>query len=118
MSTAGYIYYNYSAKQIQIQNENELTWIAVLKINQIVQWNKERTADAKVISSDPLFISGIEEWLINKNNKSLTADITLNFLPFKKDMVMKKLFSLQLMLIIYYHLDQIYLSWIKKLPIK
>ena len=83
--TAGYFYYNYSAKQIQIRNENELTWIAVLKINQIVQWNKERTADAKVISSDPLFISGIEEWLINKNNKSLTADIRTKLSAFQKE---------------------------------
>lgn len=73
----GYFYYNHSAKILQQEKENELKAIAELKINQIVDWHKERIADAKVISQSPFIIDAIKDWLKNQNNKHLENEISI-----------------------------------------
>lgn len=75
LGVGGIIYYSYSAGQIRTEKENELKAIAELKISQLVQWYKERTADAKVISLSPLFSNGIEKWLQDKSNKKNEQNI-------------------------------------------
>lgn len=71
----GHYYFNYSAKQIRGDKENDLKAIAELKISQLVEWHKERTADAIVLSHSPFFIKEVEEWLKNKKDKTRTLDI-------------------------------------------
>ena len=73
--TGGYFYYNYSANQIRAEELKDLTAIAQLKINQIVQWHKERDADAEVISNGPFFLNAIQKWLQIKNDKASTTYI-------------------------------------------
>ena len=75
LSLGGYFYYNYSAKQIRTEKENDLLAITKLKNNQIVQWRKERIADAKIITNSRFFANGIEEWLIDRNLNQLNDDI-------------------------------------------
>ncbi|MDP3912894.1 MAG: PAS domain S-box protein [Bacteroidota bacterium] len=71
----GYFYYSHSYRQLRTEKENDLKAIAELKIDQLVQWNKERTANAKVISLSPLFSNGVEKWLLDKRNKKNELNI-------------------------------------------
>ena len=75
LSIGGYFYYNYSAKQMRTEKENDLQGITTLKSNQLVQWQKERIADAKMITDSRFFANGIEEWLNNRDIKQLNTDI-------------------------------------------
>ncbi len=67
--TGGYFYYNYSANRIHADGVKDLTAIAQLKINQIVQWHKERDADAEIISNGSFLLDAVQKWLQNKNDK-------------------------------------------------
>ncbi|MCL5992031.1 MAG: PAS domain S-box protein [Bacteroidetes bacterium] len=71
----GYIFYNYEATRISEEKHQELKAIADLKIDQIVQWHKERTGDAIGLSKSPLAIMAIQELLVNPNNTSLRKAI-------------------------------------------
>lgn len=75
LATGGYFYYNTSTRQIRTEKENDLIAITTLKNNQLIQWRKERIADAKIITDSRFFTNGIEDWLINKKSKQLSADI-------------------------------------------
>ncbi len=75
LGAGGHFYFSHSVRQLRLEKENDLKAITELKINQLVQWHKERIADAKVISESPFFEKGIEEWLENKFSKPLKADI-------------------------------------------
>ncbi len=75
IAMGGYFYYNYSAKHIRTEKENDLQGITTLKSNQLVQWQKERIADVRLITESRFFANGIEEWLKNRNIKQLNADI-------------------------------------------
>lgn len=75
LSTGGYFYYSYSTQHIRNEKINNLKAITILKCNEIVQWRKERIADAKTITESQFFIHGIEEWLANKDSKTHNADI-------------------------------------------
>ncbi len=75
IATGGYFYYNYSAKHIRTEKENDLQGITSLKNNQLVQWREQRMADAKMITDSRFFANGIEEWLNNRNIKQLNTDI-------------------------------------------
>ncbi|HAG16570.1 MAG TPA: hypothetical protein DCG69_08625, partial [Bacteroidales bacterium] len=65
--SGGYLYYGYSARQIRAEKGEELKAIAELKISQLVQWKKERTTDAKQMSTAPVLSKWLEEWLQEKN---------------------------------------------------
>ncbi len=75
IATGGYFYYNYSARHIRTEKENDLQGITSLKNNQLVQWREQRMADAKMITDSRFFANGIEEWLNNRNIKQLNTDI-------------------------------------------
>ena len=70
-----YKYYEYSTKLIIEDKGNKIRVIAELKIKQLVQWRKERSADAIVIAQSPFFGSGVNEWLDDRNNLELKRDI-------------------------------------------
>lgn len=75
LGTGGYFYYSYLAGQLRAEKEIELKAIAELKTEQLVQWHKERIADAKVISESPFFSKGVEDWLDKRISKQLEEDI-------------------------------------------
>jgi PAS domain S-box-containing protein len=76
---AGYFYYQYQVAYITKQKEAELAAIVDLKVNQIVAWRQERTADANVIFHDRFFAAKVEDWLQGVKNPALKDEI-LNYL--------------------------------------
>lgn len=72
----GYYYYRYEENRIRNEKYNELQAIARLKIDQIVQWKKDRTADTKSAAKSPIFIKAVEQLLQNKSNTVLKNDLT------------------------------------------
>jgi PAS domain S-box-containing protein len=81
--TGGYIYYRYEEKKIRSEKYNELKAIAELKINQITQWQKERTGNANSISKSPFFSLAIHHYLRDKH-RSLSDSNVLNWLLYVK----------------------------------
>jgi PAS domain S-box-containing protein len=75
----GYFYYQYQVAYITKQKEAELATIVDLKVNQIVAWRQERTADANVIFHDRFFAAKVEDWLHGVKNPALKKEI-LNYL--------------------------------------
>jgi signal transduction histidine kinase len=59
----GYFYYDYQRAYLKEAKINELAAIADLKINQIVDWRKERLADATTIMGDHFFAARVKDWL-------------------------------------------------------
>jgi PAS domain S-box-containing protein len=69
----GYLYYTHTAGQLETEKANELKAIAELKIDQLVQWNKERTVDASTVSMSPFIIDAVEDLKQNyKNDKTIS----------------------------------------------
>jgi PAS domain S-box-containing protein len=68
----GAYYYYSQKKRIFKEQENSLSAIASLKINQISNWHKERLGDATVISLDKPLIISIEQFFSGKNKKIKT----------------------------------------------
>ena len=72
----GIFYYESQKNKIFTEQENNLSAIASLKINQILSWRNERIEDATVISHDKPLIRSIEHFLKdgNKEGKSELFD--------------------------------------------
>src|SRR5664280_616930 len=72
----GIFYYESQKNKIFTEQENNLSAIALLKINQILNWRNERIEDATVISHDKPLIRSIEHFLKdgNKEGKSELFD--------------------------------------------
>ena len=64
--TAGYSYYRIYEKQYRAGIEQQLSSIASLKVNQIVQWRKERLGDAEVLYMNAEF-SGLVNRYVNNH---------------------------------------------------
>jgi PAS domain S-box-containing protein len=71
----GHAYYRYEEKKIRSEKYNELKAIAGLKINQIVQWRKDRFGDASSAAQNYFFSKELEKYLSSKNNPVLKKDI-------------------------------------------
>jgi len=59
----GYIYYSNYEKNYRAQVEHQLSSIADLKIGELVQWRKERLADANLLYKNPAFSSVVQRYL-------------------------------------------------------
>ena len=72
----GIYYYEFQKDKIFTEQENNLSAIAALKINQILSWHNERIEDATVISNDKPLIRSVENFFNggNKDNKSEVSD--------------------------------------------
>jgi len=80
-----YFYLKNTSQSIQKAKEDDLQTVAELKIDQIVLWHKERTADSEVLSKSRLFIKGVFDWLKNKNDKLLLKNILESLTTFKNE---------------------------------
>jgi PAS domain S-box-containing protein len=65
---SGFFYYNNYKKQFRNEIENQLSSIASLKVNQILQWRKERLIDANDFYKNAEF-SGLVKRCINSKNE-------------------------------------------------
>ncbi len=70
-----YFYFSYESKSIRASKHREIQAIAEMKIQQLIQWHKDRTADVIVISQSPFFQDKIKEWIGNRNNLSLKKEL-------------------------------------------
>ncbi len=77
--TTGYFYYKYQLAYLTKEKQGELAAIVDLKVNQIVAWRQERTADANVILNDRFFATKVEDWLRGAKEPGLREEI-LNYL--------------------------------------
>jgi PAS domain S-box-containing protein len=75
IATSGFLFYRHQENSLREEKHNELKAIAELKIKQLVQWRKERKADARTIANGPFFIRRVEQWLFNKTNIALKKNI-------------------------------------------
>lgn len=62
----GYEYNKYEEKRILKENAKDLKVIAESKINQIIQWKKERLFDATTVSNSPLFRVSVRKFVEEK----------------------------------------------------
>lgn len=69
LCTAGYLLFRYEKKNITSDKHNELAAISQLKVDQIVNWRKERLGDANAIFYNKSFTNNIKQYLggINRN---------------------------------------------------
>ena len=65
--TVGYSYYKNYEKQYRSETQYQLSSIALLKVNQIVQWRKERLIDAEGFHQNAEF-SGLVKRFVNNQN--------------------------------------------------
>ncbi|MBA4309593.1 MAG: hypothetical protein C0425_04585 [Chlorobiaceae bacterium] len=72
-----YKYYEYSTKIIIEDRGNQLRTISELKIKQLIQWRKDRSSEAIVVSKSPFFERGIREWLDDRSKLELKRDIEI-----------------------------------------
>ncbi len=73
--TTGYFYYKYQVAYLTKEKQGELAAIVDLKVNQIVAWRQERTADADVILNDQFFAAKVEDWLGGAKEPALKEEI-------------------------------------------
>ncbi len=68
-ATAGYLLFSYQKKNITRDKHDELAAISQLKVDQIVNWRKERLGDANSIFYNKSFTNYIKQYLggINRN---------------------------------------------------
>ncbi|MCX6901517.1 MAG: PAS domain S-box protein [Verrucomicrobia bacterium] len=53
--TVGYLYYRHYEKQYRVEEEHQLSAIAELKVDELVQWRKERMTDGAIFLKNPSF---------------------------------------------------------------
>ena len=68
IATGGYTYYRYQAEEIKKNKYKDLENTAHLKMQQIIQWHKERMSEVVFFSENPNFISYISRMLNNEQD--------------------------------------------------
>mgnify|MGYP002638941143 FL=1 len=72
----GFIYFRSQVDLVRERKNTEFAAISKLKIDQLVQWQKERNGDVMSVSRSPLLTSAVERFLVNKNNNKLKETIS------------------------------------------
>ncbi len=60
---AGFLFYQTQQRRLKSEAENYLAAIADLKVNQIVQWRRERIADGRLFLNNPPILKTVEAFL-------------------------------------------------------
>jgi len=71
---AYFTYRNYE-KNYRAEIENELSSVTDLKVNQLVQWRKERLGDANIFYKNDLFSTIVKRFIQNKNDRDAKTGI-------------------------------------------
>jgi PAS domain S-box-containing protein len=69
-------FYNQQDQTIRQRKYKELQSITMLKVDQILQWRQERLTDAKMNSTSPFFVQGIDDWLNSPGDPKLKAQLS------------------------------------------
>jgi len=75
LTIAGYSYYRNYAKNYRIAVENQLSAIADLKVDELVQWRKERLGDAAVFYGNAAFSSLIRRYFEKPNDTEASGQL-------------------------------------------
>ena len=71
----GIFYYLTQRNRLIEEQQNDLTAISQLKINQIISWHKERLGDAEVIRDNSLIFNPIAAFVRDNSNDNLKTEI-------------------------------------------
>ncbi|MDP3148791.1 MAG: PAS domain S-box protein [Ignavibacteria bacterium] len=66
--TSGYLYYRIYEKNYRTEIEHQLSSIALLKVDQIIQWRLERLGDAEVFYKNTEFSGLVKRYINNPND--------------------------------------------------
>jgi len=75
IGAAGYFYYNAQKEYITNGKQNDLITIANLKLEQIINWRKERVADARVIQNNLLIAHHVQQFLQNQSSSEMREEV-------------------------------------------
>ena len=64
----GYFFYEHQKKTIKQEKKDQLNAVVDLKVQQIINWRKERIGDAMIIFENQFLLSGIHQWLENPSD--------------------------------------------------
>ncbi|MEW5957601.1 MAG: PAS domain S-box protein [Chloroflexota bacterium] len=65
IAAAGYLYYRHYEQQYRLEVERQLSTIAALKVDELVQWRNERLGDAAVLYQNPAFTTLVQQYFEN-----------------------------------------------------
>ena len=71
----GYLAYRNYEKNYRTEVENQLSIVADLKVNQLVQWRKERLGDGQVFYKNDLFSATVKRYIQNRNDHDAKTGI-------------------------------------------
>ena len=72
---AGYLYYKNQLINFKKDKQENISAIADLKVNQIVEWRRERIGDASIVQDNPLIAPSIQQYLNNPDAPKIKEDI-------------------------------------------
>ena len=75
ISITGFYIYNNQKAEIKSKIYSDLSSISKSKLEQIIEWRKDRLSDAYKIVSNQSFIYDVQKWLSNKNEKEIKQRI-------------------------------------------
>jgi PAS domain S-box-containing protein len=73
--TAGYLYYHNYEKQYRTEVEHQLSAIAELKTDELVEWRKERLGDANIFYKNGVFSNLVNCYFENQNKAEVAKEI-------------------------------------------
>jgi len=65
IAISGYLSYRNFEQEFRLQTEHQLSAIAELKVSGLVNWRKERLADAEVLYQNPAFVALVQSYFEN-----------------------------------------------------
>src|SRR3989304_4630368 len=71
----GWLYYVTSLRAVKQSTQNDLLSTADLKVQQIVNWRRQRLAHAEVLIQSPFAPQAIQEWFANPSLEELKQKI-------------------------------------------
>ena len=73
--TGGYFSYRSYEKNYRAEVEQQLSAIADLKVNQLVQWRKERLGDGQIFYKNDVFSAIVKRFIHNRNDRNAKTEI-------------------------------------------
>jgi PAS domain S-box-containing protein len=73
--TAGYFYYKNFERQYRLGVERQLSAIAQLKVDELVEWRNERLGDGQVFYMNEVFSGIVKRYLQNRNDRDARTRI-------------------------------------------
>ena len=75
----GFWFYRQQSQTIRMNKINELNSIAELKVNEIMQWRRDRLADIRNFSDNPFINDAFNQWLTTPDNDEARKAILESF---------------------------------------